>query len=128
MRKNPDATRGVASGFFRIVAALAAERSGRPRLADSLLETTVSQLPDSLRRWFERLPAGLDSVPDFWNRARPLWIVPYDELPLAYRTRVAYALLVLRDREGEVAGPATPRGHPPLRCGCPPRVPQIQRD
>ena len=122
------ATRGVASGFFRIVAALAAERSGRPRLADSLLETTVSQLPDSLRRWFERLPAGLDSVPDFWNRARPLWIVPYDELRLAYRTRVAYALLVLRDREGEVAGPDTPVGDALLRYGWPAMVTQIERD
>jgi hypothetical protein len=97
-------------------------------VADSLFEAAVSQLPDTLRRWFDRLPAGLDSVPDFWNRARPLWIAPYDELRLAYRTRVAYALLVLRDREAEVAGPETPVGDALIRYGWPAMVTQIERD
>src|SRR5260370_49730 len=44
------ATRRVASGFFRLLAALAAQRRGRPPPPDSLLETARSQLPHSLRR------------------------------------------------------------------------------
>lgn len=120
--------RGVEPAFFGVVAALAAERTGRPAAADSQFDSAIPALPDSLAHWFIRLPAGLDSFPDFWNRARPLWTAPYDELRLDYRTRVAYALLVLRDREAEVAGPETPVGDALIRYGWPAMVTQIERD
>ncbi len=109
------AARGVEPGLFGIVAALATERLGRAAVADSQFAAAIPLLPDSLARWFNQPPAGLDSVRDFWNRARPLWTTPYDELRLSYRTRVAYALLVLHDREAEVTGPETPAGDALIR-------------
>jgi hypothetical protein len=122
------AGRGVEPAFFQVVAALAAERAGHANAADSQFDAAIPELPDSLARWFTRLPTGLDSFPDFWNRARPLWTTPYDELRLDYRTRVAYALLVLRDREAEVAGPETPVGDALIRYGWPAMVTQFERD
>jgi hypothetical protein len=120
--------RGMAPGFFGVVAALAAERLGHPAAADSEFDAAIPQLPDSLARWYTHLPAGLDSFPDFWNRARPLWTTPYDELRLDYRTRVTYALLVLHDREAEVTGPETPVGDALIRYGWPAMVTQFERD
>jgi tetratricopeptide (TPR) repeat protein len=120
--------RGVEPGLFGVVAALAAERQGHAAYADSLFDDAIPQLPDSLARWFTHLPAGLDSFPDFWNRARPLWTTPYNELEVDYRTRVAYALLVLHDREAEVAGPETPVGDALIRYGWPAMVTQFERD
>ena len=125
---NQIARRGVEPGLFGIVVALATERSGHAAYADSLFDAAIPQLPDSLARWFTHLPAGLDSVPDFWNRARPLWTAPYNEVELDYRTRVAYALLVLHDREAEVTGPETPVGDALVRYGWPAMVTQFDGD
>ncbi|HZH41991.1 MAG TPA: hypothetical protein VFD85_13325 [Gemmatimonadales bacterium] len=122
------ADRGLEPGFFGAVAALALDRMGRDAAADSAFRAALPLLPDTLRRWFDRPPRGLDSIPDFWTRSRPLWVTPYNELLLGYRARVAYALLVLRDREAEVLGPETPMGDALLRYGWPTMITQVDRN
>lgn len=114
--------------FVRAVAALARYRLTRYAAADSLFEAAVPQLPDSLRRWYVHPPSGLDTVSDYWSRARPLWLTPFNELEVEYRARVTYALLVLGDREGEVSGPETPQGDALLRYGWPQSITQVERD
>lgn len=116
------------TGFFTAVEALALSRLGRLREADSVFRRAIPQLPDSMRRWYERPPPGLDSVPDFWNRVRPLWVTDFNEVQLEHWTRVTYAFLALRDREAEVAGPETPMGDALLRYGWPTVVTQVRRN
>jgi tetratricopeptide (TPR) repeat protein len=115
-------------GFFKAVEALSAERVGQRVRAASLYTAAVAAMPDSLRRWFDHPPPGLDTIPDFWVRTRPLWLAPFDEPLLEYRTRLTLAFLVLRDREAEVAGPETPAGDALLRYGWPATITQLERD
>ena len=117
-----------APGLLRAVAGLARYRLGRYAAADSAFEAAIPKLPDSLRRWYDHPPRGLDTVPDYWSRARPLWLTPFNEIRLEYWARVTYALLVLHDREGGVSGPETPQGDALLRYGWPQRVTQVERD
>jgi len=119
---------GLFPGMATAARGLAAARLGRIAVADSLYRRALAQLPDSLRRWYEQPPEGLDSVPDFWTRARPLWLLPFNELEVEYRTRMTYALLVLGDREAQVLGPETPMGDALLRYGWPSRITQVRRD
>lgn len=120
--------RGKEAAFFGVVHALALERLRRDGEADSLFRDIIPQLPDSTRRLFESPPQGLDTTPDFWRRARPLWITSYNELQLEYWARMAYAMLVFRDREAEVTGPETPQGDALVRYGWPAMVTQVDRD
>ena len=120
--------RGQETAFFRTVQALALQRLHRDGEADSLFRVAIPDLPDSARRWFEAPPAGLDTIPDFWRRARPLWITSFNELELDHWARVAYAMLVLRDREAEVSGPGTPQGDALVRYGWPTMITQVDRD
>jgi tetratricopeptide (TPR) repeat protein len=113
--------------LFRAVAALALYQVGRAAEADSAFAQAVALFPDSVRRWYNP-PPGLDTVPDFWRRARPLWLAPYDELALDYRARVTYALIVLGDREGGVIGPETPAGDALIRYGWPRMITQVLRN
>ena len=115
---------GAATAFQ----ALAAAQLGRLAQADSLYRRAIPDLPDSVRRWYEHPPADLDSVPDFWTRARPLWVTPFNEVQVEYWTRVTYALLALRDREAGVQGPETPQGDALVRYGWPRLVTQVARD
>jgi tetratricopeptide (TPR) repeat protein len=119
---------GRFGGLATAVRGLAAARQGRLRAADSLYRVALTRLPDSLRRWYERPPAGLDAVPDFWSRARPLWVTGFNELQVEYWTRMTYALLVLRDREADVEGPETPIGDALIRYGWPRRITQVTRN
>ena len=119
---------GLFPGVAVAVRGLAAAQLGRLRAADSLFQRAIPALPDSLRRWYERPPAGLDSIPDFWLRARPLWLAAFNEVQVEYWNRVTYALLVLRDREAQVQGPETPQGDALLRYGWPSLVTQVSRD
>ncbi|MBI1966373.1 MAG: tetratricopeptide repeat protein [Gemmatimonadetes bacterium] len=117
-----------AAGAFTAVEALALAKLGRLRDADSLFRRAIPELPDSMRRWYERPPPGLDTIPDFWTRVRPLWVTDFNEVLLEHRTRVTYAFLVLRDREAEVAGPETPMGDALLRYGWPTMITQVRRN
>lgn len=114
--------------FFTAVAAMAEYRLGRFGSADSLFRRAIPALPLAVRWWYERPPAGLDSVADFWDRSRPLWLAPYNELQLEYWGRLTYAFLVLRDREAEVIGPETPQGDALIRYGWPGMITQVVRD
>jgi tetratricopeptide (TPR) repeat protein len=120
--------RGKEPAFFMTVQAMALERLHSDGEADSLFRNAIPQLPDSVRRWFEKPPAGLDTIADFWRRARPLWITPFNELQLEHWARVAYAMLVLRDREADVSGPDTPQGDAIIRYGWPTMITQVERD
>lgn len=118
----------LSPGVVTAVRALAVTQQGRLRQADSLYRRAIPQLSDSLRRWFERPPPGLDTLAHFWDRARPLWVVPYNELQVEHWTRVTYSQLVLRDREVGVMGPETPQGDALLRYGWPAMITQVGRD
>ena len=115
-------------GVATAVRGLAAARLGRLAGADSLYRLAIPQLPDTLRTWYERPPLGLDSLPDFWVRARPLWVTPFNELQVEYWTRVTYALSMLGDREAGVLGPETPIGDALIRYGWPRMITQVTRD
>ncbi len=115
-------------GVATAVGGLAAARLGRLADADSLYRAAIAQLPDSVRPWYERPPRGLDSLQDFWARARPLWVTPYNELQVEYWTRITYALVVLGDREAGVLGPETPIGDALIRYGWPRLITQVTRD
>lgn len=117
-----------AAGAFTAVEALALGRLGRLREADSLFRRALPLLPDSVRPWYERPPPGLDSIPDFWTRVRPLWVTDFNEVQVEHWTRVTYAMVALRDREAEVSGPETPMGDALLRYGWPTRVTQVRRN
>lgn len=117
-----------AAGVFTAVEALTLERQHRLREADSLFRRAIPQLPDSIRRWYERPPRGLDSVPDFWSRVRPLWVTDFNEVQLEHWARVTYAIVALRDREAEVAGPETPMGDALIRYGWPSQITQVRRN
>jgi len=119
---------GLFPGMATAARGLAAARLGRIAVADSLYRHALTQLPDSLHRWYQRAPSGLDSVPDFWTRARPLWLLPFNELEVEYRARVTYAMLVYGDREAGVLGPETPVGDALIRYGWPAMVTQVTRD
>ncbi|MBI1967158.1 MAG: hypothetical protein HYS40_04140, partial [Gemmatimonadetes bacterium] len=122
------AGRGVEPAFFAAVEAMANDMRGRYSLAQSQFATAIPSLPDSIRRWYDHPPKGLDTVPDFWARSRPLWLLPYNEMRLEYWTRLTYAFLVLRDREADVIGPETPEGDALIRYGWPSRLIQVERD
>ena len=115
-------------GVATAVRGLAAARLGRLAEADSLYRLAIPHLPDTVRAWYERPPRGLDSLPDFWARARPLWVTPFNELQVEYRTRVTYALAMLGDREAGVLGPETPIGDALIRYGWPRMITQVTRD
>ncbi len=119
---------GRFGGMATAIRGLAAARLGRVRAADSLYRLAQAALPDSLRRWYERPPAGLDSIPDFWTRARPLWVTGFNEIQVEYWTRITFALLVLRDREADVQGPETPVGDALIRYGRPRTITQVTRN
>ncbi|MBI1967159.1 MAG: hypothetical protein HYS40_04145 [Gemmatimonadetes bacterium] len=113
------------SALLAAVEAMALQRLGRYAAADSLFQESFRGLPDSLRHWYTRPPAGL---PAEWNRARPLWVVPFDELRLEYWARVTYAVLVFTDPEQAVYGPATPQGDALVRYGWPTMATQVERE
>ncbi|HET7790376.1 MAG TPA: hypothetical protein VFD85_13320 [Gemmatimonadales bacterium] len=119
---------GVETGFFSAVAGLAERRLNHLAAADSLMRSAIPLLPDTLRRWYEHPPSGLDTVSDFWRRSRPLWLVPYNELELEYWSRLTYAFLVLGSDEGGVLGPETPQGDALIRYGWPRVETQVVRD
>jgi tetratricopeptide (TPR) repeat protein len=116
------------SPFFGAVEALSVTRRGRLQVADSLFRRAIAAMPDSLRRRYLQPPTPLDTVTDFWNRGRPLWLVPFNELRLEYWTRLTLAFLVMRDREAEVQGPETPQGDALVRYGWPNAIALIDRN
>jgi GWxTD domain-containing protein len=120
--------RSPSAPFFDAVRALAVERMGHARQADSVFDVTVPSLPDSMRQWYAHPPKGLDTVADFWRRSRPLWLGPYNDFQLEYWTRLTYAFLVFGDREASVAGPETPEGDALIRYGWPERITQMNRN
>ena len=88
------------SSFYLAIAGMAAYHARAVSRADSLFEVAVVGLPDSLRTKFDLLPRELQTVTDFWRRARPSWLLPVNELLVEYRSRAAYATLVFGDEYG----------------------------
>lgn len=114
--------------FLALVRALALDKLGMFRDADSLFRRLIPELPDSLRRWYAQPPPPLDTIRDFWVRARPYWVVPFNELWVEHASRVTYAALVYGDQESNLVGPETPMGDALLRYGWPTAVTQVNRD
>lgn len=114
--------------FFDAVAALSLFQMGRFDAADSSFKLAIARMPDSLKRWYESPPPGLDSVSDFWARARPLWTIGYNEPQLEYWARVTYALLVFGKRVEGVLGPETAQGDALIRYGWPMMITEFSRD
>lgn len=73
---------------------LALERQGRLAEADSSFRLALIQSHDSDVVAIDQPPSELAAVPDFWRRARPLWLAPINELQLEYWSRAVYARLV----------------------------------
>jgi len=91
---------GAEPAFFKAMAALGAMRQGDVMRADSLFAIAIPAMPDTLRVRFDAPPSEVRTVPDFWRRARPLWLVPLNELLVEYRSRAAYAMLVYDQSHG----------------------------
>jgi hypothetical protein len=114
--------------FWGAVSGLALFQQGRFAESDSAFRFAVDGLADSIGRWYRSPPPGLDTIADFWIRARTLWTLPYNEPLLEYRARVTYAILAFGDRDVGVLGPETPLGDALIRYGWPSMITQFQRD
>ena len=111
-----------------VVTALAEARLGHESAADSLLRLAIPAVSIRLRQWYDAPPSGADTIPDFWQRARPLWVTPFNELQLEHWVRVTYAWLAFGDDDAGVVGPETPMGDALVRYGWPASAVQVVRD